>query len=133
MGLRDNFGAMTYLTSATLQVAEVSQLYECLCEPWEVVNQFGEPRSGDRDFVTRAALITGDHGRPFGARSSGRRAVTQGSQSLGLGLTLTAAQQLVERSRLTHYHQRQLFCPWVFQVSDLLCEPLLMRGLLTPK
>jgi hypothetical protein len=32
--------------------------------------------------------------------------VTQGSQSLALGLILTAAPQLVECSRLMRYHQR---------------------------
>ena len=59
-----------------------------------MVGKFGEPRSGDRAFVTRAALITDDPFRPFGARSPGET-VTQGSQSLTLGLILTAAPQLV--------------------------------------
>jgi hypothetical protein len=36
-------------------------------------------------------------------------AVTQGSQSLTLGLTLTAAPQLVERSRLMRCPQRHYF------------------------
>ena len=28
-----------------------------LCEPWVMVDQVAEPRSGDRDFVTLAMLI----------------------------------------------------------------------------
>ena len=54
-----------------------------------------EPRSGDRDFVTLAMLITGEPCRPFGVEHL-LAAVTQGSQSLTLSLTLTAAPQLVE-------------------------------------
>ena len=53
-----------------------------------------EPRSGDREFVNRFRLIVA----PFGARFLGW--LTQGSQSLALGLTLTAATQLVGGSRL---------------------------------
>ena len=80
-------------------------------------DKFGEPRSLS----------------PLRGSIPRQGAVTQGSQSPDLSLTVTAALQLVGRSRLTHYHQRLLFCYWVFQVSDLLCEPLLTRGLLTSK
>src|SRR5580765_6153321 len=61
---------------ATLRVAEVSQLYSYLCEPWVRMVGLPEPRGGDRELLNRVPLITG---------------LTQGSQSLALGLTLTAA------------------------------------------
>src|SRR5580765_7698411 len=61
---------------ATLRVAKVSQLYSYLCEPWVRLVGLPEPRGGDRELLNRVPLITG---------------LTQGSQSLALGLTLTAA------------------------------------------
>jgi len=57
-----------------------------------------EPRRGDRELITGSDLR--DRCRLFGARSF-LGALTQGSQSLALGLILTAAPQLVEGSRLT--------------------------------
>jgi len=53
---------------------------------------FGQPRSGDREFVNRiplAIIVVAPSGLDY------VRWLTQGSQSLALGLTLTAATQLV--------------------------------------
>jgi hypothetical protein len=63
-----------------------------------MVRGFSEPQSGDRVLVNRVPLIISDR-RPFGARLP--QVVTQGSQSLALGLTLNTATQFVEGSRLT--------------------------------
>jgi hypothetical protein len=55
---------------------------------------FGEPRSGDRKLVNRSRLLPLIAVAPSGLDDL--LVLTQGSQSLALGLTLTAATQLRE-------------------------------------
>jgi hypothetical protein len=70
-----------------------------LCEPWVMVClDSDEPRSGDRELMTRCPFTTSNRYRPYGARYLWM--LTQGSQSLALGSTPTAATQLVEGSPL---------------------------------
>jgi len=40
---------------ATLQVAEVSQLYECLCKPWVNALKVIEPRGGGKPLESSSA------------------------------------------------------------------------------
>src|SRR4030095_15721518 len=87
--------------------AEVSQLYECLCEPWVRLVRLAEPLSGHRKSVNRLGLITGNLCRPCGLDHV---RLTQGSQSLALDLALAAAPQLVEDSRPTRHDHRPLSC-----------------------
>jgi hypothetical protein len=72
-----------------------SQAQGEFCEPWVSLARLAEPRSGDRE---GPRLITDDRLSPLRG-SITFRALTQGSESLAVGLTLTAATQLVEGSR----------------------------------
>ena len=83
-----------------------------LCEPWAPTPYFNEPRSGEREpltqiFSSNSSLVALEQHLNFetkSARSSSiaaprlielTQSVTQGSQSLALGLVLSAAPQLV--------------------------------------
>ena len=68
-----------------------------LCEPWVSVPKVIEPRRGDRKHFQISARY--ELCRRFAAPKS-NEPLTQDSQSLALGLTLTAAPQLLECSRL---------------------------------
>jgi hypothetical protein len=70
-----------------------------LCEPWVTPAKVIEPPEGrHRLLVINPRLFTDSLSPPRG--SANLTNLTQGSQSLALGLTLTAAPQLVEGSRL---------------------------------
>ena len=68
-----------------------------LCEPWVMIVRFGEPRSSDREFVTGAPSDCQSPRSPLRGSIALKRSLTQGSQSLALGLILTAAPQLCLR------------------------------------
>jgi hypothetical protein len=64
-----------------------------VCEPWETVTIISEPQSGDRIYELCLAI---DGVNRCSAALDKFSCVTQRSQSLALGLTITAAPQLVE-------------------------------------
>jgi len=73
-----------------------------LCEPWVNPPQVIKPRRGDRDRAWSARPVLPTLCRRFAALSV-QLAITQGSQSFALGLTLVAAPQLLECSRLVSW------------------------------
>jgi len=78
--------------------AGVSQLYRCLCDLGSTQESDRAPKGRHRLLVINPSLFT-DSLSPLRG-SANLTNLTQGSQSLALGLTLTAAPQLVEGSRL---------------------------------
>jgi len=87
--------------STSCEAATRAKPKASLCEPWVTVEKIFEPRSGDRllsglfmIFALFNELALSD-AAPRLRNTAGR--VTQGSQSLALGLTLAAASQLFRR------------------------------------
>ena len=74
------------------RLLEVSQLYECLCEPYVRVGLIGGAAKAATEVSKQGSLDTSDLSPLRGSIT--RDDLTQGSQSLALGLTLIAAPQL---------------------------------------